>query len=361
MVAQLCVFYYIWGTRPNPLFCVFYRPSTGDPAVEQSREKAALVRSMAERCVAGEFEGSARRASHNPDCIRLGIDESTIRYHMNKVEPAAAAARAAERARVATESAAAEAARVPVQVVFVERAGAQPAAAAFEAAVGVIESQIGVRVKRVAKHAREEASTTLQSELEEEAERREALETELEEFKLRDATQQLELRASTARIAALEANLARASSSSATATAKAHATVGAAKEGAAAARKEAREAKRSLSRAQERVKAQAKSRAPSSNSSSTGAMTWTEDDVEEFERHIGELTGELNVLKRDARCNLAEYERNKAAVANMRENVRRASTDAGSPEGCACRDRRPQGGARGGECQPITGQGGTSV
>ena len=48
-------------------------------------------------------------------------------------------------------------------------------------------------------------------------------------------------------------------------------------------------------------------------------MTWTEDDVEEFERHIGELTGELNVLKRDARGNLAEYERNKAVVANMRE------------------------------------------
>ena len=41
--------------------------------------------------------------------------------------------------------------------------------------------------------------------------------------------------------------------------------------------------------------------------------------MEEFERHIGELTGELNVFKRDARCNLAEYERNKAAVANIRE------------------------------------------
>ena len=117
-------------------------------------------------------------------------------------------------------------------------------------------------------------------------------------MKLHDATQRLELRASTARIAALEANLASASSSSATATAKAHATVGAAKGGAAAARKEAREAKRSLSRTQGRVEAlEAKLRAPSSNSSSKGAMTWTEDDVEEFERHISELTGELNVLK----------------------------------------------------------------
>ena len=236
MVAQLCIILYVGAPGPTPFFCVFYRPSTGDPAVEQSREKAALVRSMAERCVAGEFEGSARRASHNPDCIRLGIDESTIRYHMNKVEPAAAAARAAERARVATESAAAEAARVPVKVVFVERAGAQPAAAAFETAIGVMKSHLGVHLKRVAECAREDASTALQSELEVEAEEREALETELEALKSRDATQRLELLASTARIAALEANLASASSSSATATAKAHATVGAAEGGATAAR-----------------------------------------------------------------------------------------------------------------------------
>ena len=48
-------------------------------------------------------------------------------------------------------------------------------------------------------------------------------------------------------------------------------------------------------------------------------MTWTEDEVEEFERHIGDLTRELNVLKRDAKSNAAEYARNKAAVANMRD------------------------------------------
>ena len=309
--------------RPGltPFLCVFYRPSTGDPAAEHRRLKAALVRSMAERCIAGEFEGSARRASHDPECICLGVSESVIRYHMNKVEdPAAAVVRAAERARVATETADAEAARVPVQFVFVERAGAKPAAAAVKAAIGVIESQIGVRVQGVAKHAREEASTALQSELEDEAERREALETELEALKLRDATQRLGVVASTARIAALEAKLARTSSSAVGAAAAAAAAIGAAKEDATAARGAARLSKRSLSRAQGRVEAlEAKSRAPSSNSSSKGAMTWTEDDAEEFKRHIGELTGELNVLKRDARCNLTEYERNKAAVANMRE------------------------------------------
>ena len=182
----------------------------------------------------------------------------------------------------------------------------------------MIESQIGVRVKSVAKHAREEASTVLQSELDDEAERREALETELEALKFSDATQRFELRASTARIAALKAKLARTSSSAAGAAAAAAAAIGAAKEDATAARGATRLSKQSLLRAQGRVEAlEAKSRAPSS--SSEGAATWTEVEVEEFERHIGELTGELNVFKRHVRGNLAEYKRNKFAVANMRE------------------------------------------
>ena len=163
----------------------------------------------------------------------MGVDESHTRYHMNKIEdPAAAAARAAECAGMATEFAAAEADRVPAKFIFVERAGAQPASAGVEAAIGIIESQIGVRVKSVAKHPREEASIVLLSELEDEAERREALETELGELKLCDATQRLELRASTARIAVLEAKLASTSSSAATAAVTAQATVGAAKGGA---------------------------------------------------------------------------------------------------------------------------------
>ncbi len=52
--------------------------------------------------------------------------------------------------------------------------------------------------------------------------------------------------------------------------------------------------------------------------SSSGATTWDEDEVAEFERHIGELTGELKVLRQEAKGNSTEYRRNKAAVANMR-------------------------------------------
>jgi hypothetical protein len=75
--------------------------------------------------------------------------------------PLPAAARAADLARVAAETAAAEAAGVGVQFVFVERTGSAPAAAAVVAALGAIETQIGGRLERVAKLARTEASTAL--------------------------------------------------------------------------------------------------------------------------------------------------------------------------------------------------------
>ena len=59
----------------------------------------------------------------------MGVTKQGIQYQMDIIDPAAAAAHAAERARVATETAAAEAAGVGVQFVFVERAGSAPAAA----------------------------------------------------------------------------------------------------------------------------------------------------------------------------------------------------------------------------------------
>jgi len=235
---------------------------------------------------------------------------------MDKIVPIAAAARAAERARVATETAAAEAAHVPVKIVFVERGGSAPAAAAVEAAIGVIESQIGVQVGRVAKRAREEASTTLQAELEVEAERREALETELDKLLLSNAAQRRKVEAGERQVAALQAQLARTSSSAAAAAAKAAATVEAAKEGRMEARGETRAAKQSHSRAQRQVEVlKAKPLAPSS----LEATTWTEEEVADMEGQIGLLTAEVNGLRHEAKVNAKEYERNKSAVANMRE------------------------------------------
>ena len=201
------------------------------------------MRLVARRCIAGEFGGSAIKAAAEPECVRLGVFESVIRYHMDKIVPIAAAARAAERARMA-----AEAAHVPVKIVFVEWGGSAPAAAAVDAAIGVIESQIGVQVGRVAKRAREEASTTLQAELEVEAERREALETELDKLLLSNAAQRRKVEAGERQVAALQAQLARTSSNAAASATKAEATVEAAKGGAAAARKKAKVAGQSLAR-----------------------------------------------------------------------------------------------------------------
>ena len=244
-----------------------------DLAPSASKEdKAALARSMAYRCVSGEFGGRARKAAKDPECARLGLGECTIRFHRDRIDPAAAAARAAEHSRASAEAEAAEAAGVSVKIIFVERAGSAPAAAAIEAAMGVIDSQIGVQVRRVAKRAREEASTALQAELEVEAERSEALQAELDELLLSNAAQRRKVEAGERQVAALEAKLARTSSSAAASAAKAEATVEVAKGGATAARRKAKVAGKSLARARGRIEVlEAKPRAPLSS----GATTWT--------------------------------------------------------------------------------------
>ena len=92
--------------------------------------------------------------------------------------------------------------------------------------------------------------------------------------------------ASAARVAALEAQLARTSSSAAASAAKAEATVEVVKEAATAARKKAKLAGQSLAHARGCVKVlEAKPRAPSS----LGATTCTEEEVEVLDREKLEL------------------------------------------------------------------------
>ena len=63
---------------------------------------------MAERCVSGEFGGSALLATRSPTTARMGISRGAIRRQMDRIDPAALADRMADRERVATETAAAE-------------------------------------------------------------------------------------------------------------------------------------------------------------------------------------------------------------------------------------------------------------
>ncbi len=112
-----------------------FRPITlEDPVVTKKR----VVKAMADRCLAGEFDGSYCRAAKEPECVALGILHQHILYHMDQKRPLVAADRAADRARVAAEATAASQGTNPV-FVFVERGGSASAATAVSAIVGKLE------------------------------------------------------------------------------------------------------------------------------------------------------------------------------------------------------------------------------
>ena len=100
-------------------------------SIELVSVKADLRRTMAERCLAGEFGGSSWVASQEPECVTLGIAYPTIQYHMDRIDPIQASTRAASRARVEIEALAAETSNgVKATFIFVERGGSASAAAA---------------------------------------------------------------------------------------------------------------------------------------------------------------------------------------------------------------------------------------
>jgi hypothetical protein len=78
------------------------------PAAPAKQEKAAVATALALRCVAGEFEGISYRAAQAPEALASGVDRAMIQYYMDKVDPAAAASRVAERLRVEHEATQAE-------------------------------------------------------------------------------------------------------------------------------------------------------------------------------------------------------------------------------------------------------------
>ena len=82
------------------------------------------------------------------------------------------------------------------------------------------------------------------------------------------------------------------------------------------ARKKSNTLRHSLVRAEERfreIQAAKETTGPSS-----GAITYTEDEAEEMELVIGELTKELSELRKVRRHDEVEYERNRSAVAQFR-------------------------------------------
>ena len=87
---------------------------------EIKRQRAQL---MAERCVSGEFGGSAYHATMSPTTARMGISRGAIERRMRQIDPSALA----DRTRVAAETAASVAAGHVIDVIFVERGGSASA------------------------------------------------------------------------------------------------------------------------------------------------------------------------------------------------------------------------------------------
>ena len=282
-----------------------------DPFVEKSH----VVREMADRCLAGEFGGSSWLAAKEPECVALGIIPQNITYHMDKLDPVAAAARAGDRARVATEAAAAATVHgVKPTFVFVERGGSASAAAAVSGIVGKLESEMGANVGKVAHLARREASAAHQAELEiAEAETAE-IEKRLRELKAHLSEREAEARRfakdATREIAQLQGRLAGEVKRADAAEAR-KSVVSDAK---SAACHKARMFQQSLTRLNVALQ---KRLATIEAKPISSTMTWDEEEVLEMEGVIAELTAQLQELKGEAKANDREFERNRGMVANM--------------------------------------------
>ena len=111
--------YLVFGpTEISPIF----RPQTSP------QTKSARIKIMASRVAGGEFHGSAFKAAQSPITASMGISRAAIEYQMQKIDPAAHAARLADHARVEAEAAAAQViSGKSVQIVFCERGGASSA------------------------------------------------------------------------------------------------------------------------------------------------------------------------------------------------------------------------------------------
>ena len=89
--------------------------------------KRQRIHHMAERCVSGEFGGSAWHATKSPTTARMGISIGAIQRQMRRIDPVALADRLADRERATAETSASEAAGHIVDIVFVERGGSASA------------------------------------------------------------------------------------------------------------------------------------------------------------------------------------------------------------------------------------------
>ena len=280
-------------------------------ALSQNERKKELTRIMAQRLVHGEFQ-SAFEAPNTPECAELKINYQAIRYHADKINPAEAAARVAERARALLKKAEEEAKSNSVKLVFVEKGGAAAAEEASAKALKIFEREKSKKLKGVINLAGDEAQTAYQAGVEAGAE--EARRQLMEELKSKSSQLnvfQSEIKVRDESLKRMEKELLgeRAKSREAEAEPKA-----------AVSRADAEHSRLDHFRKKAHVLEQRLARSKRSfeehqaATSSSDETTWSAAEVEELEETIGELTEKVDELEAMKR----EFSRNKSAVANFR-------------------------------------------
>ena len=222
---------------------------------------------------------------------------------MRQIDPSALA----DRTRVAAETAASVAAGHVVDIIFVERGGS----ASAKEAVAKVTRKLKGKAHNIRVHKQRlnnliepgegaKATASLQAQLREHgvAEEKRVAKRRREDEETALVLADLQ--------AQLEASEERADNAEAKADALKTDT-----------RKKSNALQHSLARAEERFRAIQAAKETAAGPSS-GAITYTEDEAEEMELVIGELTKELSELRKVRRHDEVEYERNRSAVAQFR-------------------------------------------
>ncbi len=293
-----------------------------------------MTKTLAERCLAGEFGGIPYRAAQSPEAVELGISHCMIHHYMNQIDPTTAFDRVADRLRVEHETTQAEEQGFRVVVVGGRGGGS----------VRALEKKLDEQAKRESKKRTRDSEVVVtlaqtQAELEQAAAKIAKLEAELLEVREREAKRLREGEETAHRIEKLEAEVekfqgraseaearaseaeARASEAEARAAAKAEALA----EARADARRKADALRHAIARAEERA-AKMKELAGSRPCSASGPTPYTEAEIEEFESTIGDLEAQVRALKKESKADAAEHERLSKAVANFGDKYKELSS-----------------------------------
>jgi hypothetical protein len=128
-------------------------------------KKREVCRIMAQRVCDGEFK-TAYEAANCRECAELGICQASILRCIDKLNPAEAAARDADRARVNREKAAAHENAEKVNVIYVERGGAASAETAAKKSYKKLQREASKKLKGIINLADDAAQAAHQAGLE---------------------------------------------------------------------------------------------------------------------------------------------------------------------------------------------------